>query len=84
MFCAFTIKAQQNLVLNGSFENNTATSHIFNLSNTLYNYTIAASSSFGPLAAGGNYGEIDLYTTGGGHILLTLLGWLQLKKGIGS
>jgi hypothetical protein len=61
MFCAFTIKAQQNMIINGSFENNTATTTIYNLSNIQYNTTIASSSSFGQGSASSNGGEIDLY-----------------------
>ena len=59
MFCAFTTKSQ-NLILNGSFENNTATTTILNLSNIQYNTTIASSSSFGQGSASGNGGDIDL------------------------
>ena len=45
MFCAFTIKAQN--IINGSFENNTAISYIWNLTNAQYNATIASSSAIG-------------------------------------
>jgi hypothetical protein len=61
VFCAFNAKAQN--IINGSFENNTATSFIYDLSNAQYNFTIASSSSFGLH----NYGEIDLLKTGGGY-----------------
>ena len=48
MFCAFTIKAQANLVLNGSFELNTATLCYEDLyPPTDYNNTINFSSSYG-------------------------------------
>jgi len=63
IFCAFTIKAQN--IINGSFENNTATSYIIDLSNVQYNATIASSSSFGKSVIGSLIGNIDLLKTGG-------------------
>ncbi|MGY8921915.1 MAG: hypothetical protein ACKVKQ_08455 [Flavobacteriales bacterium] len=61
IFCICKLQAQN--IINGSFENNTATSFIYDLSNAQYNFTIASSSSFGLH----NYGEIDLLKTGGGY-----------------
>ena len=63
--CAFTTMAQ-NLILNGSFEDNTASNHILQLSNSQYNDTMTASFSFGPISGTGNNGEIDLLKSGGG------------------
>ena len=48
VFCAFTIKAQQNLVLNGSFELNSATSCFNSIDDNIeYNNTLSYSKSFG-------------------------------------
>jgi hypothetical protein len=60
VFCAFTIKAQQNLVLNGSFENNISTTTILNLSNLQYDATVAFSTSFGKDILPNYDGNIDL------------------------
>lgn len=63
--CTFSIKAQ-NLILNGSFEQHSATNFIINLSNAQYNSTIASSSSsFGDNISSSYDGDIDLLKTGG-------------------
>ena len=62
MFCACNLQAQ-NLILNGSFENNTATTSMINLLNVQYNAVVASSSSFGDNITSGD-GDIDLFKTG--------------------
>jgi hypothetical protein len=60
IFCTCKLQAQN--IINGSFENNTAISYIWNLTNAQYNATIASSSAIGL----SNIGEISLFKTGGG------------------
>jgi hypothetical protein len=60
MFCAFTTKSQ-NLILNGSFENNIATTSMIDLLNIEYNATVASSSSFGKDIVPSLDGNIDLF-----------------------
>ena len=68
MFCAFITNAQS-LIINGSFEQHTATNFSPNLSNAQYNATVSSSSSFGGNTSS-QQGEIDLFKTGGGYYSL--------------
>jgi hypothetical protein len=56
LLASLTGAAGANLVLNGSFEVNTATSTIYNLSNAVWNATVANSTAFGMSQ------ELDLMT----------------------
>ena len=47
MFCAFIVKAQHNLVLNGSFEINTEIQCLHSMNLTTWNSTVANSTSYG-------------------------------------
>jgi hypothetical protein len=65
IFCTCKLQAQN--IINGSFENNTATIHVFNMINNQYNAIIASSSSFGSPVSNTNSGNIDLFKTGGAY-----------------
>ena len=68
MLCACKLQAQS-LIINGSFEQHTATNFSPNLSNAQYNATVSSSSSFGGNTSS-QQGEIDLFKTGGGYYSL--------------
>ena len=55
--------AAATIILNGSFESNTAVASMFNMTNTTFNATVADATAFGTSTGIGGLGEIDLVTS---------------------